>query len=292
MINSSVQNNRLLGYFIKPKFFNILLIFLFSFQVKEMISKYFDSFYSDILNNTSSLIDVADYYNLYLIVTIDNKIYTGIPPELKVDNISDLKSISSAVTYDENNILISCTEKYLLTNINLETGEETPLIYYEDISVPNPENICSLSYMDNYAYIGINHIIVPEEEENFTLIEEENFTLNEEGNFIFDEEENFIFDEEENFIFDEEENFIFNEEGNFTLNEKENFNFNEEKDYTFNEEEDIYSNNFTLGDEINNTQSENEERKVYLENIAIRVKLKSINNKTVISNESENINII
>ena len=135
--------------------FFLLLILI---QIKCFLSEYFDSFQTGNLEG-DSLIDMSDYYNISLVITTDKKIYTGIPPTFKSSTSSKIISISSAVTYNNNYILMACTEDYLLTKISIETGEETPLVNYTKFTKPNCT--CSISTNDNLAYIGISNIIIP-----------------------------------------------------------------------------------------------------------------------------------
>ena len=135
--------------------FFLLLIII---QIKCFLSEYFDSLQTGNLEG-DSLIDISDYYNISLVITIDKKIYTGIPPTFKSSTSSKLLPISSAVTYNNNYILMACTEDYLLTKINIETGEETALVNYTKFKIPNCT--CSISTNDNLVYIGISNIITP-----------------------------------------------------------------------------------------------------------------------------------
>ena len=54
---------------------------------------------------------------------------------------------------------MACTENYLLSKISLETGVETILVPYGDFKIPNCT--CSISFKDQYTYIGISHIVIP-----------------------------------------------------------------------------------------------------------------------------------
>ena len=157
--NAKINNLLNLNLSFKLKNFSFFL-FLVLIQIKRVLLNYFESFQSNILNSDSSFIDITDYNNLYPIITLDKKIYIDIPPKEK--NItSKLSEISSAVTYNEKFILIACTEEFLLSKINVETGEETPLVSYKDINMNIPNCSCSLSSKDNYVYIGVSHIIIP-----------------------------------------------------------------------------------------------------------------------------------
>jgi hypothetical protein len=136
-----------------------ILIFFILIQIKGILLSMFDSLETIMLNEDASLIDVSDYHDLYLIVTTDKKIYTGIPPTLKSTTSSSILNISSAVTYNNDYILMACTENHLLSKINIETGEETYLVPYGDFKLPN--STCSLSAKNNDVYIAITNIIVP-----------------------------------------------------------------------------------------------------------------------------------
>ena len=136
--------------------FFILLILI---QIKQIFLGYFDSLTTEMLNEDASLIDISDYHNLFIIMTTDKKIYTGIPPIFKIETSSKINSFSAAATYNNEYILMACTEDYLLSKINIETGEETPLINYEKFNSPNCT--CSISLKNNFVYIGISHIIIP-----------------------------------------------------------------------------------------------------------------------------------
>ena len=154
------KKNYLLHFFFKIKIKNFpLIIFLILIQIKSIISEYFDYFETHSLNEAASLIDITDYYNLYPIITTDKKIYTGLPPEEKVTTTSKIISISAAVTYNNKFILIACTENYLLSKINIETGEETSLLFYNEIKFPNCT--CTISYKQDFVFIGLSHIITP-----------------------------------------------------------------------------------------------------------------------------------
>ena len=135
--------------------FFLLLLYI---QVNQSLAQYFDSLVTGIITD-GSLIDISDYYNLSLIITTKKKIYTGIPPLYNIDTESNIISISSAVTYNKKYILMACTENYLLSKISLETGVETILVPYGDFKIPNCT--CSISFKDQYAYIGISHIVIP-----------------------------------------------------------------------------------------------------------------------------------
>ena len=155
----NVKFNHILLYLTLNMKYILFFLFLIFIQIKGLFSEYFDSFKLNILNEDASLIDISDYCNLFPIITTDKKIYIGIPPIEKTLSYSQIISISSAASINNNYILISCSHNYLLSKINIETGEEEPLVSYENFKIPNC--ICSLSFKDNFAYIGISHIVIP-----------------------------------------------------------------------------------------------------------------------------------
>ena len=147
-----------IDFTIKFIHFNYFLLF-FLIQIKGILLVYFESFQTAMLDIQGSLIDITDYHYLYLIVTTNKKIYTGIPPTFRANTDSSISNISSAVTSNNNYILIGCTENYLLSSISIETGLENPLVGYENMNIPS--STCSISYKENYVYIGFSHIINP-----------------------------------------------------------------------------------------------------------------------------------
>ena len=154
------KNNKKLGNQYLKTILNFpFFIFLISVQIKQAFAEYFETLQTGDLSNSASLIDITDYYNIYPIITTEKKIYTGIPPVLKTTTTSKIISFSSALTYNENYILMACTEDYLLSTININTGIETPLINYDNFKFPN--RTCSISTKDNYIYIGISYIKTP-----------------------------------------------------------------------------------------------------------------------------------
>ena len=105
-----------------------IFLFLILIKIKTIFLGYFDSFETNTLNEAVSFIDITDYLNLFPIITTDKKIYTGIPPVERSTTNSKIISISSAITYNNNYFLMACTEDYLLSKINVETGNEIPLV--------------------------------------------------------------------------------------------------------------------------------------------------------------------
>ena len=155
------KNNYLLYFIFLFKIINFpFFLFLITIQIKKSILEYFDSFNFQILSESSSLIDITDYHNIYPLITTSKNIYTGIPPELKKTTNLNIMNISAAVTWNEKIILIACTKDNLLSKINIETGEEKDLLQYDEKGIP--KCICTISTINNIAYIGISHVITPD----------------------------------------------------------------------------------------------------------------------------------
>jgi len=148
---------------------NAKYFFLIMIQIKFLFSQKFESFKISILNNHASLIDITDYHNIFPIITSDKKIYTNIPPIERNITSSKITKFSAAATYNEDYILIACTEDFLLSKIDIDSGEETPLIKYEEINANIPSSTCTISIYNDYVYIGMSHKIIP-----YTKIKKEN----------------------------------------------------------------------------------------------------------------------
>ena len=118
-------------FILSQKFNQIIFIVLLFIQFKVILLDYFENNYQlGNLSQQASIIDITDYYNLYLLITTEKKIYIGMPPNKISETTSNIINITSAVTYDTNYILLVCTGDYLLSKININTGEEIPLINY------------------------------------------------------------------------------------------------------------------------------------------------------------------
>ena len=131
---------------------------MFISQFKETLFNYFENNYKiGYLSEQASIIDVTDYHNLYLLITTEKKIYTGIPPNKTSETTSNIINITAAATYDTNYIILACTGDYFLSKINIYTGYEIPLIHYSNVSLSAEKikYICSISILYNIAYLGI-----------------------------------------------------------------------------------------------------------------------------------------
>ena len=135
---------------------------MFITQFKEILLNYFQNNYQVAnISQNASLIDITDYYNLYLLITTEKKIYTGMPPNEISVTTSNIINITAAATYDTNYVLLACTGDYFLSKIRINTGEEVPLISYSELSLSiiNVNYTCSISILDNIVFIGIHQII-------------------------------------------------------------------------------------------------------------------------------------
>ena len=142
---------------------NNFLFILFLINNNLIFSQINDNFASNTLEEGNyDLLDVTDYHNMKLIVSTSKSIYTGFPPNKKVETNANLITVSSIITINENYLLASCLEDSFLGKINLSTGNFISLIPYSEISTSTtlgiPKAICSLSNIDNYIFIGYSEI--------------------------------------------------------------------------------------------------------------------------------------
>ena len=153
------KNNYLYYFLFLFKIINFpFFLLLISIQIKNCISEYFDSFNSQILDESSSLIDISDYHNIYPLITTSNKIYTGILPEFRRSTELIITNISSAVTWSHNFILIACTQNNLLSIFNIHNGEEKILVSYEGNIIP--KCICTISHKFILVLVILSLLII------------------------------------------------------------------------------------------------------------------------------------
>ena len=110
--------------------YRISFLLLFLLYLEGVNSVYLESFNLTSLSGFNSLIEITDYFNLSIFMTSSKEIYMGIPPQ-KISNISsseNFNNLTSGVTYNKNYILMVCTDNYLVSKIDIETGILTPLI--------------------------------------------------------------------------------------------------------------------------------------------------------------------
>ena len=120
------------------------------------------------------ILDVIDYHNLSLLVSTSKKIYTGIPLTYKTTTNANLNNCSSVATVNENYILVTCLDDYLLGYININTGSFKNLLNYSEINVSPeltvPNTICSIRVSENMAIIGYNQLDIFNGNKTFILI--------------------------------------------------------------------------------------------------------------------------
>ena len=138
-------------------------IIYFFIYIKITLNEIKDYFSSAILEDEDNyLVDVKDYHNLEIIISTSKNIYTGIPPLLRSKANAGIYNSSSAATYNENYILISCLSDSLLSKININTGISISLLNYSDItdiSISPPSSICSISIYNNIVFLFISKLI-------------------------------------------------------------------------------------------------------------------------------------
>ena len=165
---NSIHNKFHLYY----NYLSFISLFIF-LQIGFIFSQINDSYEAyNIEGEGYSLIDIKDYHNLKLVVSTSKNIYKGIPPTKISQTTVNLNKYSSIATINENFILASCLDDFLLVKININSGDYTPLISYSEISTPesltSPQKVCSISIFENLVFIGysqlgdskINNIII------------------------------------------------------------------------------------------------------------------------------------
>ena len=142
---------------------NKFLFFLLFLNIGLVLTQINDNFTSGILEEGNyDLLDITDYHNMNLIVSTSKKIYTGIPPALKVETNANLISVSSLITINQNYLLAACLQDSFLGKINLLTGDFQSLVSYSDVdssrTLEIPQAICSLSNIEDIIFIGYSEI--------------------------------------------------------------------------------------------------------------------------------------
>ena len=142
---------------------NKFLFFLPFLNIGLACAQINDNFTSGVLEEGNyALLDITDYHNMNLIVSTSKKIYTGIPPVLKVETNANLISVSSLITINQNYLLAACLQDSFLGKINLSTGDFQSLVSYSEVgsseTLDVPQAICSLSNIDNTIFIGYSEI--------------------------------------------------------------------------------------------------------------------------------------
>ena len=153
-------------------FFLLILNLMVLFMLCEDIENY--KTYTLEGEENNYLLDVTDYHNLSLLVSTSKKIYTGIPLTYKTTTNANLNNCSSVATVNENYILVTCLDDYLLGYININTGSFKNLLNYSEINVSPeltvPKTICSIRISENMAIIGYNQLDTENGNKTFILI--------------------------------------------------------------------------------------------------------------------------
>ena len=138
----------------------IILYFLITLIFRFIINQINDNFQLNDIEGEdgNTFLDITDNNDLKLLISTSKIIYQGIPPTKKSTTNANLGSSSSALTINENYILVSCLNDSLLTKININNGEYSSLVSYSDIltstSLSVPSTICSISLFENMVFIG------------------------------------------------------------------------------------------------------------------------------------------
>ena len=169
-IKGNIENN---NHILLNKRYYLFFYFLFISQFKEILLNYFeDNYQISNLNEHGSIIDITDYHSLYLLITTEKNIYIGMPPNKTSETTSDITDFTSAATYDNEYVLLACTGDYLLSKVNIYTGDEVPLVNYTNLTLSNEDIYypCSISILNNRVYIGISQILENGLNHNFIKI--------------------------------------------------------------------------------------------------------------------------
>ena len=141
--------------------FTIFYIFFLIIFSKIIICQITESFTDDILESEgNSIIDIADYFNLYLLVSSSGNIYNGNPLSTtpRATTSASLNASTSAAECNEKFILAACLNDYLLVKINIDDGSFVKLVEYTEFNtiVVSDSSSCCVSIYENIVYIAIS----------------------------------------------------------------------------------------------------------------------------------------
>ena len=110
--------------------FTSFLLFVIQCQINDNFE------YGTLENEENSILDVADYSNLYLLISSSGKIYKGIPFSSEPISTSNagLNSSSTIAVINEHFLIAACLNDYLLAKININNGDYVQLISYSNFS--------------------------------------------------------------------------------------------------------------------------------------------------------------
>ena len=136
------------------KHFNKKIIFLLLIFVKlsEITTQNFQTLPPNILSQNSTLYVIKNNENKNIILT-SKEIFSGLEPK-KLGNLeNEFSENTEFTTYDSNYMLAVCTNNHLFIQFNINTQEKYILNNYEDFGLSLTTSVCSISYIDSYAYI-------------------------------------------------------------------------------------------------------------------------------------------
>ena len=113
--------------------FYIFFLIIFSKIIKCQIT---ESFTIDTLESEGNcIIDIADYFNLYLLVSSSGNIYNGNPLSTtpRATTSASLNASTAAAECNEKFILAACLNDYLLVKINIDDGSFVELVEYTNL---------------------------------------------------------------------------------------------------------------------------------------------------------------
>ena len=134
----------------------MLFISLFFIIQQLIICQIYDNFNNGILDNQSSIVDVGDYLNLSIIITTNGNIFNGTPLSFKSSTELTLNASSYAASCNENYMLVACTEDFLLSKLNINSGSYISLIDYSEYNTIVVSNTsCCISIFEDIVFIVI-----------------------------------------------------------------------------------------------------------------------------------------
>ena len=140
--------------------YNKKILFLEYILLKYLtICQINDNFEDGVLeSNGSSILDIADYLNLSLLITSSGNIYNSMSLSLLTNTEASLNVSSSAAVCNENFILVACLQNSLLTKININDGAFQNLIDYSEFDsiIISNKSSCCLSIYENIVSISIS----------------------------------------------------------------------------------------------------------------------------------------
>ena len=136
-----------------------ILIFEYILLRYLIFCQIYDNFANGTLElSGSSILDIADYLNLSLLITSSGNIYNATPLSHLTYTGASLNASSAAAVCNENYILVACLQDSLLTKININNGTFQHLIDYSafDSIIVSNKSSCCLSIYENIVSISIS----------------------------------------------------------------------------------------------------------------------------------------